>query len=385
VLRSLPPAGHQIDAVTAFRCLTAPAAPASGFLPCAEFEGAVLTRSGTAALTLALQALGKLRSGSEVILPAYTCPSVAAAVIKAGLRPVLCDVRPDSFLMDPAWLEARIGDDTLAIIPVHLFGIPEDLRTIRKLADQNGIALVEDATQAYGNTCDGDPVGAIGDLGVFSFGRGKPLSLMTGGALVVNRAELREAIDRPGLATPSMRYKLMLLLYAIFFNPRLFWIPAGLPGLRLGDTYFTLDIDLSGPEPAMYRIGNELHAAWERIRARRLELSKIYRDVLSGVPTCSLPGSDRDDPGTALLRFPILAADGRERDGILTAMKKEGLGATGMYPVPLNRLPGLSEYFPKDEFYPEAQSISERLITLPLHEHVTERDIDSIRRIVADR
>jgi dTDP-4-amino-4,6-dideoxygalactose transaminase len=361
------------------------AAPDLDFLPCREFRNSILTRSGTAALTLALRALGKVRGGSEVVLPAYSCPSVAAAVIKAGLRPLLCDMRPESFLMDRERLESRVGDDTLAIVAVHLFGIPEDLRAIRELADSKGVALVEDATQAFGNTIDGDPVGTTGDLGVFSFGRGKPLSLMTGGALVVNHSELRGAIDRPDFAPPSASYKLMLLLYSIFFNPRLFWIPAGLPGLRLGDTYFTLDIDLSGPDPAMVRMGNELQQSWDHIRTNRLELSKAYRDALSGVERCTLPGSERDDPGTVLLRFPILAADGQERDRILSAAKKGGLGATGMYPMPLNRLPGLSDHFPEDESYPEAQDISERLITLPLHHYVTERDIDRIRRIVADR
>jgi hypothetical protein len=195
---------------------------------------------------------------------------------------------------------------------------------------------------------------------------------------VVNREELRKAIDPPDPAPPRVGYKLMLLLYSVFFNPRLYWIPAGLPGLRLGDTYFTLDIDLSGPEPAMVRIGNELYRSWERIRDNRLELAEIYREALSGLATYT-------PPGTALLRFPILAQDGRERDRILTAAGKEGLGATGMYPVPLNRLAGLSDYFSKDEHYPEAQAIADRLITLPLHEHVTERDIDRIRRIVVDR
>lgn len=363
---------------TVVRSFSAPAAPLSDFLPCKEFRYSLLTRSGTAALTLALRALGKVRRGSEVILPAYTCPSVAAAVIKAGLRPVLCDIRPESFLMDRARLESRIGEETLAIVAVHLFGIPEDLRAMRELADSRGIALVEDATQAFGNTIDGDPVGTIGDIGVFSFGRGKPLNLMTGGALVVNRAELREAIDRPGPAPPRASYKLSLLLYSIFFNPRLFWIPAGLPGLRLGDTYFTLDIDLSGPEPAMVRIGNELYRSWQRIRASRLKLAKLYSEALPGVTICA-------PPGTALLRFPILANDDRERERILTAAMNEGLGATGMYPVPLNELAGLSDHFPEDESYPEARKVADRLITLPLHEHVTERDIDRIRRIVAKR
>jgi dTDP-4-amino-4,6-dideoxygalactose transaminase len=334
---------------------------------------------------MALRALGKVRRGSEVILPAYSCPSVAAAVIKAGLRPVLCDVRPDSFLMDPAGLDSRIGGDTLAIIPVHLFGIPEDLRAIRQLADSEDVAVVEDATQAFGNTIDGEPAGTIGDIGIFSFGRGKPLSLMTGGALVANRPELLEAIEPPDPAPPSASYKLMLLLYSIFFNPRLYWFPAGLPGLRLGDTYFTLDIDLSGPEPAMVRLGNELHDSWGAIRANRMELARRYRETLSGVDSCTLPGSERDDPGTALLRFPILAFDRRERDRILSDARQEGLGATGMYPVPLNELAGLADYFPKEDSHPEARKISERLITFPLHEHVTERDIDRIRGVVTAR
>ena len=86
--------------------------------------------------------LSAIDTRSEVIMPAYTCPSVAAAAIKAGLKPVLCELRRDNFFMDRTRLEACIGEETLAVIAVHLFGIPEDMGELRGLTVDGGIYLI---------------------------------------------------------------------------------------------------------------------------------------------------------------------------------------------------------------------------------------------------
>src|SRR5436309_1199496 len=109
-----------------------------------------LVSSGTAALTLSLKALRSLSGRTEVVIPAYTCYSVAAAVEKAGLRPVLCDIDPSTFDFDHALLERTLGANTLCVIAHHLFGVPSDIERIRAVCSARGIFVVEDAAQAMG-------------------------------------------------------------------------------------------------------------------------------------------------------------------------------------------------------------------------------------------
>jgi len=386
VLRSLPPAGHPLRLRTILGAYLGTAERPERFLPCAAYPGALLAPSGTAALTLTMTALRRARRGDEIVLPAYTCPSVAAAVIKAGLKPVLCDLRPDSFLFDQEALQSCVGPQTAAVVAVHLFGIPESMADLRQLTGQAGAVLIEDATQAFGNAA-----GAAGDATIFSFGRGKPLSLLHGGAIVINNEKLQEPIRAAHAELPPQRslpskagYLLTLAAYSFLFHPRLYWIPASLPWLKLGETRFSLEMDLAAADSSMMRLGNRLFDSFESIRANRLELARQYRDALSGLQGCLLPGAGLRDKNIALLRYPLLAPDRRSRDRMLSSSRKAGLGLTGMYPAPINRLQGLESYFPGEESFPRAQAIADRLVTMPLHEHVGERDIERMQRLISD-
>jgi len=369
VLRSLPPAGHPLRLRTILGAYLGAAERPERFLPCAAYPGALLAPSGTAALTLTMTALRKLQRGDEVVLPAYTCPSVAAAVIKAGLKPVLCDLLADSFVMDRARLQSCIGPQTAAVVAVHLFGIPESMAELRKIAGQGGALLIEDATQAFGNA-----VGSAGDAAIFSFGRGKPLSLLHGGAIVINNEDLHEPIRAAHAGLTPRRalssragYLLTLAAYSFMFHPRLYWIPASLPWLKLGETHFSLELDLATADSSMIRLGNRMFASFESIRANRLELARQYRDALSGLQGCLSPGCCLQDENIALLRYPLLVPDRQRRDHMLSSSRKAGLGLSGMYPAPINRLEGLESYFPAEESCPMAQEIADRLVTLPLH------------------
>jgi dTDP-4-amino-4,6-dideoxygalactose transaminase len=390
VLRTLPAAGHKIGFGAIFRALLLRAGSGSEFELCASFPRFVVTPSGTAALTLALQALREGSSRKEVVLPAYTCPSVAAAVIKAGLQPVLCDLSPGGLGVDRDQLASRLGSNTLAVIVVHLFGIPDNAVRLRDLTKSIGAVLIEDATQAYGNTTDHGErrsLGTLGDIGVFSFGRGKPLSLLSGGAIVVNAEELDGPIRRVCSALPvrrrnlfAIRYGLMLTAYSFLFHPRLYWIPASLPWLHLGETVFSLEIDLSKEHPAVTRLGNVMREYFDRVRALRVNLTRLYLERLSSGPGCDLPSGVTGDESIALLRFPILMRDGEMRNAVLDASRRGGLGLSGMYPEPLDTLKGLEGVFPEDRSFPHASDVSRRLLTLPLHEYVTGEDV---RRICA--
>ena len=251
--------------------------------------------TGSAALTLCNQALKRECRQGEVIMPAYTCPSLPAAVIRAGLKPMLCDMERDSFRMNLQSLSSRIGQDTLAIIAVHLLGIPERIVEIREIARRNNLVLIEDAAQAFGNsihtvgwksrTSDSEPekkqyLGTFGDIGILSFRRGKPLGLLGGGVILANNRKSEDSIrvqydSLPEDHSPSsLSYLINLLLYSVFFRPYYYWIPQRLPWLQLGETIFTLDYEVKRLNPKILRLGGRLIPEYKKIRRKRKELGE---------------------------------------------------------------------------------------------------------------
>ncbi len=152
-----------------------------------EVEHAVAVSSGTAALHLAVLALG-LKPGDEVLVPAYTFPATANVVALAGLRPVLVDVDPETMNVDPALVE--VGPRTRAIMPVHLFGRPA---RIEELPD---LPLVEDAAGALGARRGGRACGSLGAVGCLSFHPRKIVATGDGGAVTTDDARIAETVRR---------------------------------------------------------------------------------------------------------------------------------------------------------------------------------------------
>ena len=198
LFHSLPPAGHKIPLRLLFGRIGNRSQEncTRSIESILRYQGrnAFYLSSGRAALWLYLKALSVLRpEEKEVIVPAYTCLSVVSAVLKAGLTPVLCDNNADDFGYEIRELENKLGKKTLAAIAVHLYGVPVRVDAIQELCRSNGAALVEDAAQAFGNSFwDAQDVklGLKGDAGFYSFGRGKPVSILHGGLLVVTSDEV---------------------------------------------------------------------------------------------------------------------------------------------------------------------------------------------------
>ncbi len=147
--------------------------------------------SGTAAVHLALEALD-IGPGDEVIIPAFTLIVSANAVCWTGATPVLVDVRPDTWCIDPDLIEARITPRTKAIMVVHMYGHPCDMDAVTAIARKHDLYVIEDAAQAHGATWRGRPVGAIGDVGCFSFYANKIITTGEGGMVVTNDVTIAE-------------------------------------------------------------------------------------------------------------------------------------------------------------------------------------------------
>ncbi len=325
--------------------------------------------SGKTALTLILSALQELSPKKEVVLPAYTCFSVPSAVLRAGLRPRLCDVDERTFDFKFEELQRVIGPDTLCVVPCHLFGIPADLGRIQMLCKANSVMLVEDAAQAMGVTQDNRKLGTVGDVGFYSLGRGKMITCGEGGVIVTNSDQLAQALARRHADLPKptfihavidlLKTSLMLLL----IRPSLFWIPASIPFLKLGQTFFDKTFPmtrLSGANVGLMRCWRE--RLTQSLQGRRAN-AKEYQQVLRSSEPTAQP--------LAYLRFPVLTVGRSGRDALMARAHQDGIGLSLMYPSTLNEIEEVRDV---EGQYPGAQSIVDRLVTLPTHEHVSSLD-----------
>ena len=354
------------------------------------FPGYLLTfySSGTAALAAAIMAAIRAKESiePEVILPAYACPDLISAVMYAGAKPVLVDLAERHPLIDIDQLCRKINSKTVAVIAAHFLGIPERLGLIKAVTQKHGALLIEDSAQAF-------PVAEVpefwqGDLVVVSFGRGKPVSLLQGGAVLSRNMALTKYLPKPSShkdrrETGIVSFTASAIAYNILTQPRIFWLPNRIPGLGLGLTRFRpLQLISSMPEVAVRFLRSNI----QRYRSRQPRAQQWIKEMLQQIrqpgifdvaQSCAL--SER----VRLLRYPILV-QGRERKGrLLRKLQKAGLGASPMYPAPLPEIRGLETHIfcQKDEF-PRAKSFAEELITLPTHCRVRKSDIEKIGNLI---
>jgi len=341
-----------------------------------------LVSSGKAALFLILSALKTGNSRKKVIIPAYTCYSVPSAVIKANLEIVPCDVLPDTLDYDLEQLETLADHNTLCIISTHLFGIPSDVERIKDLCTEKNIFLVEDGAQALGVVLRGKNLGTFGDVGFFSLGRGKNITSGSGGVIITASEDIasriREYHGRLQKDSPAMVIKQILdiLLICLFINPYLYWIPSGLPFLRIGETEYSTDFyvgDFNGLKAGL------LFKWKEKLKIYNSSRSKAgcyYEGNIKQIRENQLYGH-----GTPYLRFPLYAeSEGRKE----TLCKLFGyLGISPMYPDSVNNIPGLKDRL-KNYNCRNAETIAQKLITLPTHTLVGRMDREKICKLMND-
>jgi perosamine synthetase len=386
--RTLPPAGNKIPFSLISRSLSNCHIDGSGFL--SEYlEGAhtLFLSSGRAALWLILKALSSIHpERKKVIIPAYTCPAVASAVLKAELKPILCDINLEDFGYFQDNLENLIDKDTLSVIVVHLFGFPANTEQVAGLCRKNGIFIIEDAAQAFGNKqpSTNDKLGLIGDVGFFSFGRGKTISALHGG-LVATRSNMiydqcLETYHNIGnsSASETLIYLAQLGCYSIFSNPSLYWIPQRMPFLHLGETIFEADLPVSKGSNIASGIAETLLDNFEEDKKNKMEKTQWYNKNLS----VTIRSENQPLANYPYLRYPLILISKAYRDSLLKKLSFIGITGALFYPCPLNELDGLREILGDNSTYINAKNLSERLITLPVHESVTQRDLTRIKEVI---
>lgn len=328
-------------------------------------ESVFLVSSGKASLVLILHALSSLQSRRKVLIPAYTCYSVPSAIVRAGLEIVLCDVNPDTLDFDYDQLEFLADEETLCVIPTHLFGIPSDIDRIRGICMGKGIFLVEDAAQAMGVEHAGRKLGTLGDVGFFSLGRGKNVTCGSGGIILTSSGEIggrigkfhRELRREPIGAT--LRNIAEAFFTKVFLNPHLYWFPSGLPFLRIGETSFSPAFPVHRLSGFKAGVMASWRARMEENNLARTMNGRFYAEVLGLRKERTI--YSRDLP---YLRFPVYAFTPEEKAE--TCRRFGSLGVSPMYPDSINRIEQLRERFAGRE-YPGAERIASTLITLPTH------------------
>ena len=339
-------------------------------------ENCILGNSGRAMMTLLLRALktADARNRDEVLIPAYTCYSVAASVVKAGLKIRVYDLDPDTFHPDVFSLKQQAGDRTLAIVAQHLFGIPSPLDELKATAEDVHAYLVEDAAQALGGTLKGKHVGTIGDFGFFSFGRGKPLPLGHGGALVAKDPETVRKIALPGRAGKGYGGLFTSMATRFLSNKRLYGIMEALP-LGLGETVFDPGFEISPMREMTGRLGSAALNELDRSNKHRRTISGFYSSMLHNCGIVPVP----DGACPIYARFPLMS-DGA---GIPDELRR--LGVRRMYPRALADEPAIRKFFADDKAAsPGATRIAERLVTLPTHSGISAEVAETIAERIKD-
>jgi len=302
------------------------------------------TSSGTTALHLALIACG-IGSGDEVITVPNSFVATAEAIAYCGAIPVFVDIDPETYLLNPALIEAAITPKTRAIIPVHLYGCPAQLGPIQEIAERHRLTIIEDAAQAHGAQFDGKRVGNFSRAAAFSFYPGKNLgALGDAGAVVTNDQALYEKMLLLRNHGSPRKYIHDLVGY----NYRL----DSLKGATLSIKLCYLD-------------------QWTLIRQAR---AKLYSELLSG-SGLKLPTIPRNVKHV----FHVYVVETGNRDRLMEFLKDRGIETNIHYPVPIHLQKAFTYLGYRKGAFPVAEKAAERILSLPLCSEITD---DEIREVV---
>ena len=338
--------------------------------------------SGKAALSLLLGALASLKKRRKVVIPGYTCFSVASAVRKAGLDIAVCDVRSDTLDFDFNQLEAVTDKDTLCVIPTHLFGIRSDVGKVKEIADRKEIFVVEDSAQAFPGP-DRKTKGAQGDAEIFSFARGKNITCGSGGLLLAASEEIAFALGARFKSLDSeSRISAAgslagLAMMKLFMNPWLYWFPDGLTFLKLGETVYSVNYPIYKLNKLKYKFISDWKKQTESADIRRSFLGEEYKKAL---------GLDREQGIYAgrvpYLRFPVYMKNAEAKCRVLKKYRR--LGVSGMYPSSICEIRELSS-FVEPRSCPGSVEIASRLVTLPTHHYVNNDIMKKICSAISEK
>ena len=342
-----------------------------------------LYTSGTAALAHAITRCVERKpvTAPEVIIPAYGCPDLVAACIYASVFPRLVDVSPDQWSYDAKSLTASLSPNTIAIVAVNLLGLGDSSAALAKICKDKGISLIQDSAQHLPR----DEIEWPGDYVVLSFGRGKPLNLLHGGALVAPPGDMSAPAVIPKHYTQRDRFlssRLAGIAFNLLTRPLPYRLLSSLPRTGLGAVEYRplTNADVL-PEEAWTQVASAFAHYLDSPSYRR----DLWNDAInawSHLGIVALGAADSRLPREPL-RLALLAPDRQARDQIVADLTKAGLGASRLYGTGLPELRAMPNAIVSQGSLPNANFLGERLFTLPTHKMVRTHTVRSAVTIVA--
>jgi dTDP-4-amino-4,6-dideoxygalactose transaminase len=324
--------------------------------------------SGKASLYTLLLEIKAKKPALTVAAAAYGCPDIAAAVIRSGCRLSLFDI--DESTLEP--LKNTLDERPDAVVLSNLYGLIDPLDPWRG----TDTVVVDDACQAALGTSGERRIGARpGAVGILSFGRGKAICGIGGGCILWNAGE--PSGGRPpsaGLVTGAFK----AAAYWLFEQPLLYWIPARLPFLKLGEVHYESDFPVRDISAAELLVALAQLERFEDTVALHAANAKLWQEALDGAEVIEpfLLRRNGEADRAVPLRYPVLFRDAASRDEALRRLDREGLGASPSYNEDLPSLLRRSGAGGDRVVAPGANSAARRLITLPVHRHVRKQDIE---------
>jgi dTDP-4-amino-4,6-dideoxygalactose transaminase len=309
---------------------------------------AIGVASGTDALHLALRACG-IGPGDEVITVTNTAVATVAAIELACARPILVDIDPATFNLDPHLVDNAITPRTKALLPVHLYGQPADLQPLLDIARVHNLRVIEDACQAHGATYQGKKVGTLGDMGCFSFYPTKNLGGYGDGGMVVTNDD--------GLAER----------------------------LKLLRTYGWVERDRSVLRGANSRL-DELQAAILRVKLRYLDawnqqrraLAARYTEQLRGISSITLPA---EAPyGCHVYHLYVVRV--QDRESLRAYLSAQGIGTLIHYPLSIHRQEAYVDLGYAEGALPASERAAREIFSLPLYPVMEASQVDRVCRAI---
>lgn len=301
----------------------------------------VAVNSGTSGLHLGLLAAG-VGPGDEVIVPSFTFAATANAVALTGATPVFADIESETFTLDPRAVEAAVTERTRGILPVHLYGHPARMTELAAVATSRGLSIYEDAAQAHGAALNGRPVGAFGEITMFSLYPTKNMTSGEGGMVVAHD----EATARRVRLLRNQGMERQYENEVIGFNARM----------------------------------TDIHAAIGRVQLTKVDGWTATRQANAAFLDANLRGvivpPVADGATHVYHQYTIRVED--DRDGFVRALKEEyAIGSGVYYPIPNHRLPSLEKYAPGLDL-PETEKAAREAVSLPIHPSLSTGDLDRI-------
>ncbi|AKB15920.1 MAG: aminotransferase DegT [Methanosarcina sp. 795] len=306
-----------------------------------DCEYAVAVNSGTAALHIALLAHG-IGKGDEVITSPFSFIATANSILYTGAKPVFADIEPDTYNIDPEKIQEKITLKTRAIMPVHLYGHPADMKAIMEIADDNKLIVIEDACQSHGAECLGKKVGSFG-TGAFSFYPTKNMTTSEGGMLTTNDKEIAEKAKMIRAHGSKVRY----LHEMLGFNLRMTDIAAAIGLVQLGK--------LDGFTSARQKNAKTLSAGLEKV-------SEVVPPVIKTGCT------------HVFHQYTIRA---EKRDQLAAFLKERDIGTGIHYPIPIHKQPLYRELGYRDSLQ-VSEKAAEDVLSLPVHPMLSRTDLQEI-------